>query len=626
MAEKRPHPSNGYTDRENKKQKPSLPPEVQARLDAAKAKLNPKSQPPTPAANGLTSKSEANATKPDLASIKARIAATRAGGSPAQSTTLAPPPPPPTPKQDGGASSSLAAIKARIQATQKMAQGASASPQNDLQPPQRPPARSQGLSPPPPPSRATEENDSRGRDARGGLNTALHPMLMEGLGGDNNRNKNKGLPGARHPTTAGNRRPEPEQPSRQLDLTAPSAEELRKDNPYFDSSLSSQAAVPHDRRGRELRFNLKGKYIEQANELRKQAQLADAKARIAAETRRRALLEDKSEQTYLVKDVPALEWWDEAMVHGDTYPDFENDENEAERMLKIDVPDTAITNLIQHPVLLDPPFESLPTQSKPMFLTKKEQKKMRLQNRMADLKEKQAKIRLGLQEPDPPKIKKSNLMRVLGNEAVKDPTAVEARVTREIEERTEKHETMNEERALSKDQRKEKTAEKAQADAARGIFQSVYRIDSLAYGKNRSKIDMNAKQYHDLTGIIITNPNCCCVVVEAGQHTQKAMNKLLTRRINWAENAPSTAPKTDLKGNEKTPLPPWLRAEDQDGNLKDLSENECSLVWEGEVKQRSFKFWAQRDCETDGAARQVMERNKLENAWVSARNWVAQEF
>ena len=447
-------------------------------------------------------------------------------------------------------------------------------------------------------------------------------MLMEGFGAPESRSKSR-LPSARHPTVAGNRGElmQWEQPAKKLDITAPSVEEIKKDNPYFDASLSSRAAVPHERRGRQLKFNLKGKFIEQANELRKQAQLAEAKARIAAETRRQAMLEDKSEQNFLVKDVPTLEWWDEALVHGDEYPDFENDAHNAEQKLKIDAPDSAITNLIQHPVLLEPPFDSIPTKGVPMFMTKEEQKKARRQNRTADLKEKQAKIRLGLQEPDPPKIKKSNLMRVLGEQAVKDPTAVEARVNREIEERREKHEETNEERALSKDERKEKNSEKAKADAAKGLMQTVFRIGSLAYGKHRSKIDMNAKQYHDLTGIIITNPNCCCVVVEAGQHTQRAMKKLLLNRIDWTENAPSTAPALDLKGNAKPTLPPWLRAEDENGDAKDLSENSCVLVWEGEAKQRSFKYWGQRDCETDGAARQVMEKNKMESAWSMARHW-----
>ena len=42
------------------------------------------------------------------------------------------------------------------------------------------------------------------------------------------------------------------------------------------------------------------------------------------------------------------------------------------------------------------------------------------------------KVRLGLVAPDEPKVKLSNLMRVLGNEAVMDPTKVEAHVRAQV--------------------------------------------------------------------------------------------------------------------------------------------------------------------------------------------------
>lgn len=85
--------------------------------------------------------------------------------------------------------------------------------------------------------------------------------------------------------------------------------------------------------------------------------------------------------------------------------------------------DTAITNLIEHPIQMKP-LEPNQAVHVPVFLTKKERKKLRRQNRREAWKEKQDKIRLGLLPPDEPKVKMSNLMRVLGNEAVQDPTKV----------------------------------------------------------------------------------------------------------------------------------------------------------------------------------------------------------
>ena len=45
------------------------------------------------------------------------------------------------------------------------------------------------------------------------------------------------------------------------------------------------------------------------------------------------------------------------------------------------------------------------------------------------------------------------MMRVLGEQAVKDPTAVEARVNREIAQRANDHEQANADRALTAEQR-----------------------------------------------------------------------------------------------------------------------------------------------------------------------------
>lgn len=87
----------------------------------------------------------------------------------------------------------------------------------------------------------------------------------------------------------------------------------------------------------------------------------------------------------------------------------------------------AISNLIEHPIQLRPMESSRPVHV-PMFLTKKEHKKLRRQNRRENWKERQDKIRLGLLAPDEPKVKMSNLMRVLGNEQIMDPTKVEAQV------------------------------------------------------------------------------------------------------------------------------------------------------------------------------------------------------
>lgn len=94
-----------------------------------------------------------------------------------------------------------------------------------------------------------------------------------------------------------------------------------------------------------------------------------------------------------------------------------------------------INNLIEHPVQMKPPTHTEKKVIATVMLTAKERKKMRRQNRNEALKEQQEKIRLGLMAPPEPKVKISNLMRVLGSEAVQDPTKVEEYVRTQMAKR-----------------------------------------------------------------------------------------------------------------------------------------------------------------------------------------------
>jgi U4/U6 small nuclear ribonucleoprotein PRP3 len=442
--------------------------------------------------------------------------------------------------------------------------------------------------------------------AKGGLNVGLHPAL-EDLG----QWKPSKTVAPKFATSIGNARPVEKlgKPKKQLDLSGPSAEETRN-NPYFDISLGGQTATPKNRHSRQLIFNQKGKYIQQANALRRQAALEAMKRRIAESSRKIGIDEDlDTERKYLVEAPPDIEWWDEGLVGGKNY-----DEIEDPKKIKIDVPDSIITHYVQHPVLLEPPQEKIMPAPKPMFLTAKEQAKLRRQRRMADLKEQQAKIRLGLEPAPPPKVKKGNLMRVLGEEAVKDPTAVEARVNREIAERHQKHVQMNEDRKLTKEQRLEKLAANQEKDAAKGIHVLVFKIDSLANGSHRFKIAKNAEQ-HALTGICIMHPRFNLVIVEGGEHSVRQYKKLMLNRIDWAENSP-----TRVKEGKQEALAQWLKAEDERGELRDITLNKCVLVFEGEEKARAFRKWGSKVCETDSAAKEALSRAKMENFWTLAKS------
>lgn len=527
--------------------------------------------------------------------VRARLQAAK-GPSPTVAPAPAAPSPSPAPSAANPAMSRLEQMKARV---------AAATAKANAPAQERPTAPAPTYQPP-------EFDDDGPSRARGGLDVGLHPALLSDISTD--LRGAKGRQSAQGKAAANRRTESPVTGAgkeKALDLSSPSLEEI-KSNPYFDPSLGPKATIPKPRQSRQLVFNQKGKYMQQAAALRRQAQLEAMKKRIAERARQAGIDEDlDAEKAFLVPAPPAVEWWDEGLVNGNDYSAIEDENN-----MKIDTPDTIVTAYIQHPVLLDPPQEKHMPQQKPMFLTPKEQAKIRRQRRMADLKEQQAKIRLGLEPAPPPKVKKSNLMRVLGEQAVKDPTAVEARVTREIAERRENHEAANEERKLTKDQRREKLASQQEKDAEKGIHVSVYRIDNLANGRNRFKISKNAEQ-HALTGVCIMHPRLNLVIVEGGAYSINAYRKLMLNRIDWTENP---GPNSVREGNREA-LASWLETEDEKGELKDFSTNSCSLLWEGQAKTRSFRKWlGGRVCESDSQAKDVLARGKMENFWILAKS------
>ena len=185
-------------------------------------------------------------------------------------------------------------------------------------------------------------------------------------------------------------------------------------------------------------------------------------------------------------------------------------------------------------------------------------------------------------------------MRVLGEEAVKDPTAVEARVNREIAERHAQHVETNEERKLSREQRHEKLAANQEKDAAKGLHLLVFVIDSLANGQHRYKINMNADQL-GLTGIVVMHPKRSLVIAEGGSWAINKYRKLMLNRIDWTENAPLRDRDRDRYGDADHQRQ-WLLAEDESGNLRDLALNRCRLLFEGDLKERGFRKWGSKVC------------------------------
>jgi U4/U6 small nuclear ribonucleoprotein PRP3 len=355
-------------------------------------------------------------------------------------------------------------------------------------------------------------------------------------------------------------------------------------NPY----LSDPAPSRTRRGGLNFTHNLHERpAMVAANEMRRKANLEAMKKRIQAQTSK-AGLDDTTETTaFEVPMPPDVEFWDEGLHSG-------IDTNEL------------ITNLVVHPILIEPPQEKF-VSSKPveLMLTEKERKKLRRIRRLEVHKEEQAKIRLGLVPTPAPKIKHSNVMRVYGEMAVQDPTAVEAMVNKQVADRLTSHLQANAERQLTKEEKLEKLKLKAAENAKAGLNLMVFKVsltkDELL-GKHRFYIDCNAKDWHDLTGVCIISQPFSLIIVEAGEKASRAYKKLLLNRVKW---------KAILEGGGEVQDPEkW----------KGVEDNTCVLLHQGQIRDRKFKKWGGlRDTETETQAKEALARAKLDNFWVQAK-------
>uniref|UniRef100_A0A6I8PHK5 U4/U6 small nuclear ribonucleoprotein Prp3 n=1 Tax=Ornithorhynchus anatinus TaxID=9258 RepID=A0A6I8PHK5_ORNAN len=240
-------------------------------------------------------------------------------------------------------------------------------------------------------------------------------------------------------------------------------------NTFFDPRVSS---APSQRQKRTFKFHDKGKFEKIAQRLRTKAQLEKLQAEISQAARKTgihtstklALIAPKKELKE--GDIPEIEWWDSYIIPNGF--DLSNEAPKKEEYF-------GITNLVEHPAQLNPPVDSDTPVTLGVYLTKREQKKLRRQTRREAQKELQEKVRLGLMPPPEPKVRISNLMRVLGTEAVQDPTKVEAHVRAQMAKRQKAHEEANAARKLTAEQRKVKKIKKLKEDVSQGVHVSVYR-------------------------------------------------------------------------------------------------------------------------------------------------------
>ncbi|XP_026662367.2 protein RDM16-like isoform X2 [Phoenix dactylifera] len=386
-------------------------------------------------------------------------------------------------------------------------------------------------------------------------------------------------------------------------IIKPDLDAIAESNPYFDDRMGINKAKLLRPKRMTFQFVEEGKWSKQAEMIKFKSQFGEAQAKelkMKQSQLAKAKAEPDSNPNLIAvgvrvtkekkkEEIPEIEWWDKPILRSGIYGDVANEKLNMDK----------ITIYIEHPLPIEPPAVPAPPPPQPLKLTKKEQKKLRTQRRLAKEKDRQEMIRQGLLEPPKPKIKMSNLMKVLTSEATQDPTKLEMEIRSAAAEREQAHVDRNIARKLTPAERREKKERKLFDDPnTLETLVSVYKIKDLSHPQTRFKVDVNAQE-NRLTGCAVMSDGISVVVVEGGRKPIKRYGKLMLKRINWAAAV----------SNEEN-------AEDSDAPT-----NSCVLVWQGSVAKPSFHRFLVHQCRSEVAARKVFADAGVPHYWDLAVNY-----
>ncbi len=183
------------------------------------------------------------------------------------------------------------------------------------------------------------------------------------------------------------------------------------------------------------------------------------------------------------------------------------------------------------------------------------------------------------------------------------------------------HEEHNASRKLTDAERSAKKVRKIQENTDDGVIVSVYRVKDLTDPATKFKLEANCNQLH-MTGVILLLKNLNVVVVEGGPKQQKKFRRLMLNRIKW----------NDLKVKEgknagihfKSSAFSWIMLTRfiwsfKASNSEEVEKNDCGLVWEGMVKNRSFGTIIFKSCPTVTFAREYFKKYSCEHYWDIAQ-------
>ena len=144
---------------------------------------------------------------------------------------------------------------------------------------------------------------------------------------------------------------------------------------------------------------------------------------------------------------------------------------------------------------------------------------------------------------------------------------------------------------------------------------------------HRFKVRKNAEQMN-LTGVCIFHPSFNMVYVEGASKFIRNYKRLMLQRIAWTQAAMARgAEEVEIDNDDDEEAPPErantstvVTGEDGVQEVVSLEDNRCDLVWEGQLRERSFTSFKPKTCPTDAAAREILG-SKIAGYWDQAKNF-----
>ncbi|AGO12128.1 AaceriAEL234Cp [[Ashbya] aceris (nom. inval.)] len=359
----------------------------------------------------------------------------------------------------------------------------------------------------------------------------------------------------------------------------------KRDNPYLADEVPRQ----RPKRRQPLVFYKAGEISQKAEEERQrrareqeeqrlQLQKQEAEERVRREKIAAAELPANDETCYFdtISSLPSIEWWDAKFCDGfqptphskytASYADLEDDSDDSDDEQADERPSI---RFVKHPLPFHPSATVASAVVPKIYLTKREQRKVRRNRRKTARQTAEERIKLGLEPRPAPKVRLNNMMHVYDNNGkIQDPTAWEHTVRDQIEQRRQQHLRANEERRL--EARAQRAAQPGPAPDPSQDICHVYSLPPLADPKVRYKLVTNARQLH-LRGCCLHVPDGPALVVAIGP--PRACNfydRLLTRRLAWPAPA---AP---------------------------------ALLWSGTAAGHGFRGWFMKQCDEPADLRRIL--------------------